>query len=524
MRLFEWPSVTQQIECWLKNNRCVIESLRLRKIRLERHEWEFDESQPLGPAGGFGEVFLGAGDGKPVAIKRLKLSAGAASHREMAIGSALADRQHDHVVPVLDFGRDAEGDRYYLVMPVCDRSLQDELDTEVALTGLTAKSVALEIAAGLTEVGDIVHRDLKPGNVLFYQGRWRIADFGIAKFVEDATSLESLRTSLTPAYAAPEQWRGERPTKATDVYALGCILYALLTGKPPFSGSLDDIREAHLHQMPLPLVGVDARLSGLIAMMLRKSAGSRPSLDRCSAVLSQIDDTPRPAARSALAVAGSMISQEEAAAEAAKQARETAARERKAIANEAVDEIHQIVIRLFNAIAAEASTARREPSAVVLGPAILSFNQPVVASGALVAAVPSGPRPWDIISTTTLILRCQHGKSSHYDSEYYLYSVTLYFGTSGNDLEYRWREISFCDVIGNRSFHEQPFAISGFDPAFAMSVSNTLSQSQIAFGPAAIDGENEADFENRWMTLFARAAERKLRAPSQMPPPKTFFE
>ncbi|MDM3788590.1 protein kinase, partial [Proteus mirabilis] len=78
------------------------------------------------------------------------------------------------------------------------------------------------------EVGDIVHRDLKPGNILRHEERWKIADFGIAKFVEDSTSLETLREALTPSYAAPEQWLGQRPTSATDIYALGCIIHALV--------------------------------------------------------------------------------------------------------------------------------------------------------------------------------------------------------------------------------------------------------------------------------------------------------
>ena len=106
----------------------------MQTIRLECGEWTFDETDRLGPPGGFGEVFRGTGAGKSVAVKQLKLSAGAASHREMAIGSALAQRDHAHIVPVLDYGQDAESDRYYLVMPVCDHSLQDFLRTTGALS------------------------------------------------------------------------------------------------------------------------------------------------------------------------------------------------------------------------------------------------------------------------------------------------------------------------------------------------------------------------------------------------------
>jgi len=74
--------------------------------------------------------------------------------------------------------------------------------------------------------------DLKPDNILYHDGKWKIADFGIARFVEEATASNTLKEFLSPWYAAPEQWRLERATHGTDVYALGCIAFCLLTGKP----------------------------------------------------------------------------------------------------------------------------------------------------------------------------------------------------------------------------------------------------------------------------------------------------
>ena len=179
-------------------------------IRLNDAEWTYDEADPLGPAGGFGEVFRGTGVNGAVAVKRLKLTANAAAHREMNIGQVLAGRTLKHVVPVLDYGQDAGSDGYFLVMPICERSLQDEIDKGV-LTMAEARAAALDVLAGLAEVGDIVHRDLKPGNVLYYDGAWRLADFGIAKFVEDSTSLRTLRNSLTPPTALQSSGRGRRP-------------------------------------------------------------------------------------------------------------------------------------------------------------------------------------------------------------------------------------------------------------------------------------------------------------------------
>jgi eukaryotic-like serine/threonine-protein kinase len=94
---------------------------------------------------------------------------------------------------------------------------------------------------------------------------------GSQNFVEDSTSLETLRNSLTPPYAAPERWLGEPPTRATDVYALGCILHAMINGKPPFGGDMDAIRRAHLNDQPPGLNGVPPRLNGLGATYAAKN-------------------------------------------------------------------------------------------------------------------------------------------------------------------------------------------------------------------------------------------------------------
>lgn len=78
------------------------------EIRLVRGVWQYDEQSRLGRPGGFGEVFRGSGEGNEVAIKRLSLTATAAAHREMKIAGSLVDREHQHIVPILDYGQDLE--------------------------------------------------------------------------------------------------------------------------------------------------------------------------------------------------------------------------------------------------------------------------------------------------------------------------------------------------------------------------------------------------------------------------------
>ena len=257
----------------------------MQKIKLNNDKWDIDTKSPLGKPGGFGAVFRGMGDDGHVAINRLNITATQACYREMSIGEHLLNRKLSHVVPIYDLGQDAETDRYYIVMPVCDRSLQDAIDEDGPFTVNSAVSILEEILSGLDAVDGIVHRDIKPANILFHEGEWKIADFGIAKFVEDSTSLETLRNSLTPTYAAPEQWREERPTAATDVYALGCIAHTLTTGHPPFSGEISDLKEQHLKVTPQPIEEFPARARALISQMLRKAPEARPSRTRCVHVL-----------------------------------------------------------------------------------------------------------------------------------------------------------------------------------------------------------------------------------------------
>jgi serine/threonine-protein kinase len=147
--------------------------------------------------------------------------------------------------------------------------------------------------AGLAEIPDIVHRDLKPGNVLSHENLWKIADFGIARFVEDSTSLNTLKDCLSPPFAAPEQWRAEHSTGATDVYAVGCIAHVLLSGRPPFLGpSMADYARQHQVETAPVLNSLDPRLRSILTASLRKPSAGRPTLARLATVLAEVDEHP----------------------------------------------------------------------------------------------------------------------------------------------------------------------------------------------------------------------------------------
>jgi len=483
----------------------------LTTIKLVAGEWAYDERSPLGPAGGFGEVFSGMGPDGPVAIKRLKIGAAAAAHRELSIGAELAGRTFDHVVPVLDFGQDANSDRYYLVMPVCERSLQQEIAAHQCLSLGQARGVALDVMRGLEEVGEIVHRDLKPGNVLFHQGRWRIADFGIAKFVEDSTSIDTLRESLTPGYAAPEQWKGERPGKPTDIYALGCIMHAMLRGAPPFAGDLDNVRDGHLHRAPPSLDEAGGRLAALVSQMLRKSPASRPSLERCLSVFSEAGTDVGPE-NEHLAAAAQVVAAKRAAEEAATAERLAIDREWAGLISEASAEYENMVERVM-------TTVRNFSDEAVLDGRTLSFGEGKLGFTRLstVQRAAEGPNLQHSRWTVALF-----GAARVQVANQYTFGATLCYAKTPSDPNFRWRELSFFSWSGRGGGRSEPFDLPP-DRDFDFALAPITHSVQLAHGPLTIDGEDEAGFRNRWITLLTKAATNSLQPPSSLPLQDGYF-
>ena len=182
---------------------------------------------------------------RKVALKVLKpeLAAVVGAERFLAEIKTTANLTHPHILPLHDSGE--AGSFLFYVMPHIEgESLRERIDREKQLGVDDAVAITQKVANALDYAHQhgVVHRDIKPGNILLSeQGEPLIADFGIALAVAQAGGGRITETGLslgTPHYMSPEQATGDRDVDPrSDVYALGCVLYEMLAGQPPFSAS-----------------------------------------------------------------------------------------------------------------------------------------------------------------------------------------------------------------------------------------------------------------------------------------------
>ena len=266
-------------------------------------------------SGGMGGVYLAShvATGERVALKVLDpLFADHAEVVSRLYGerAVSARASHPGLVEIKAAAKSSD-DVPYLVMEYLDgETLAAQLsrgaldvDAVVALGAQIAAALAALHAAGF------VHCDVKPENVLVVglrtpsgsaarpgeagacdRTRVKVIDFGVSRRVDEPPPDEA-SIAGTPAYMAPEQWRG-RPVPASDVYALGCVLFELLTGEPPFDGSLPQLMWAHLEQRPARLswlrAGVSIELERVVLRMLGKDAAARPSMREVARELAEL--------------------------------------------------------------------------------------------------------------------------------------------------------------------------------------------------------------------------------------------
>jgi len=202
--------------------------------------------------------------------------------REIEIAGAMV---HPLIVPLYDSGN-AGGVVYYVMPYVEGESLYDRLQRERRLPLEDALRITRDVAAalGYAHGRGVLHRDVKPENILLAGGRALLADFGLARAIGSADYRRLTATGIvvgTAFYMSPEQLREDRDLdQRVDVYSLGCILYEMLTGGPPYTGpSLKEVI-TRIIRAPVPSVrrlvpGVPAAVDQAISRALAKSAADR---------------------------------------------------------------------------------------------------------------------------------------------------------------------------------------------------------------------------------------------------------
>jgi eukaryotic-like serine/threonine-protein kinase len=222
-----------------------------------------------------------------VALKvfRPELAAAVGAERFLREIHITAQLQHPNILPLYDSG-EAGGFLFYVMPFIEGESLADLLRREPQLPLAQAVQIAREVAEALSVAHShgIVHRDIKPQNIMLTGGHAVVADFGIARAVAEAGADQLTQTGMaigTPAYMSPEQASGTEHVDArTDVYGLGCVLYEMLVGQPPFTGStaqaimarhsMEDVPALHIVRRSIP-----PDLEQVVLCALEKSPADR---------------------------------------------------------------------------------------------------------------------------------------------------------------------------------------------------------------------------------------------------------
>jgi serine/threonine-protein kinase len=255
--------------------------------------------------GAYGEVHLGVPSSGPrVAVKILGATA-ARNADTVTRFKREADtaRRLDHpsIIRIVDVG--SSRGRHYIIMELVHggslRRLLERADAPPA----KLLAVLAEVAAALAyaHAQGVVHRDVKPENVLLTRaGRAKVADFGLARTIDQSSLTTQGRILGTAVYMSPEQVRGQRATAASDVYAFGVMLYEAITGERPFTA---DSQLGYLYQHaevdpPRPVIrgGYPAALAGLALACLAKEPADRPAMTEVAERLAAAA-RPRPRAR-----------------------------------------------------------------------------------------------------------------------------------------------------------------------------------------------------------------------------------
>ena len=480
----------------------------MREVRLLDRSWSLGSE--VG-SGGFGVVVEAASEGMGQCVaKFVPKDPGAV--RELLFVDLEGVR---NVVPVIDSGE--AGDHWILVMPRAECSLRDRLEAGdmTEEEGVAAMKDMTEALVDLA--GRVVHRDIKPENTLLLGGHWCLGDFGISRYAEATTATDTQKHALTAAYAAPERWRAERATAATDVYSLGVMSYEMLCGTRPYTGSREELREGHLHRAAPTLDGVAPTLSALVAGCMAKPPGARPSAKAIAERLGAFAVAASGESRGGLARLRESNLEEVASqrkAESEASAKRSAAERRRELLRASEAMLEGVSMALYEAIRSSASAAEATPPAagwtIKLGDASLSLG----------TAFETSPSPWmweapafdvvahaQISANINIPVRQNYGGRSH----------SLWYCDAREEGLFQWFETAFMVTPGlpQRGIID-PFALNPGKEA-AQALWRGLGSHQVAWPFEPLHASSLDSFIDRWASWFADAVSGRLGHPSRMP-------
>jgi serine/threonine-protein kinase len=237
--------------------------------------------------GGMAHVFL-AHDLKldrPIALKVLRpdLAAVLGGERFLREITLAAKLEHPHILGIHDSGQ-ADGILYYVMPYVEGESLRDRLKREKQLPLDDALQISREVADALSYAHSrgVIHRDIKPENILLEVGHAVVADFGIARAIDAAGGEKLTETGValgTPQYMSPEQAGGSKDLDGrSDLYSLGCVLYEMLVGQPPFTGpTIESVVAQHLSAPPPDVTTIRPSVPSWVVAALLRSLAKAPA-------------------------------------------------------------------------------------------------------------------------------------------------------------------------------------------------------------------------------------------------------
>lgn len=356
--------------------------------------------------------------------------------------------------------------------------------------------IGYDIGVALVDLmGKLVHRDLKPDNILRLKGSWCLADFGIVRYVEASTSPNTRKFAISPAYAAPERWRSETATSATDIYSVGVTLYQCLTGAPPFHGpTIEDFREQHLHSLPPPVQSDSPLLNSLLTECLYKSKEARPSPSQFLERISSLTIAPNPAFDAL------RLAQEEVASKLAKEQQLASAaqteRSMRQMLEEAADTSFLVIIDSLTSViheTAPSATVRQDHNNWIasLGSWSVYISSPQTIS---IESWEGEPRdPFDVICYAAISMRSQNSKLGRFSHSLWYCNPTS---------SYAWHELAFSSRVDLRD--ERPFALSP-GPVAKQALAGSLSY-YVDVPLRRID-PGTSGFAERWSGYLARAVQ-----------------